>query len=122
MRCGEDIYNEPLTTDGKLQVMSPENQNMVDFQSKLNALTSSLFALCFFKATPGGMDDIEEKLEKRKYKNTSEVFQDLYDLFSTKNAETLEMTLTIKIDDNEHQHRIVVPKEDMKQISVQKRK
>ena len=90
--------------------MSPENQNMVDFKSKLNALTSSLFALCFLKANPIVIDDIEEKLEKRKYKNTSEVFQDLYDLFSTKNAQTLEMTLTIRIGDKEHQHVIIVPK------------
>ena len=102
--------------------MSPENQNMVDFKSKLNALTSSLFALCFLKANPGGIDDIEEKLEKRKYKNTSEVFQDLYDLFSTKNAQTLEMTLTIKIDDKEHQHMIVVPKEDMEHMSMEMKK
>ena len=58
----------------------------------INVITLSPCALPFRKSSPMGIDDIEDKLEKRKYKNTEQVFRDLTEVFKERNDKTFEIT------------------------------
>ena len=91
---------------------------MLDVKSMINVITLSLCALPFLKSSPMGIDDIEDKLEKRKYKNTRQVFRDLTEVFKERNDKTFE--IAIEIDNKERRrHRITVTKEDMEKLGIE---
>ena len=95
-----------------------EDQRMLDVKSMINVITLSLCALPFLKSSPMGIDDIEDKLEKRKYKNTRQVFRDLTEVFKERNDKTFE--IAIEIDNKERRrHRITVTKEDMEKLGIE---
>ena len=102
------------TTDPEYIV---EDQSTLALKSMVNAMTLSVPALPFLKGNPIGLDDIEDKLEKRKYENKRQVFRDLTEVFKHRNDKTFK--IIIEIDDKERQHKISVTKEEMEKLGIE---
>ena len=94
-----------------------EDQSLLALKSIINAMTLSLHALPFLKANPMGLDDIEDMLEKRTYKNRKQVFRDLTEVFKHRNENSFE--IIIEIDDKDRRHRITVTKEEMEKLGIE---